>query len=111
MKTDIVKRIQEIEKSYCLLIIQEILDDSEYDDNLPYRNLLKDPYTRLKLPTYREDRGGNPLSKSEAVKQMNTLYEKKLKKVANKGDIYRSYHQKKMSGIKVVTYDIKGLLK
>ena len=32
MKTDIVKRIQEIEKSYCLLIIQEILDDSDYED-------------------------------------------------------------------------------
>jgi hypothetical protein len=83
----------------------------EYDDNLPYRNLLKDPYTRLKLPTYKEERGGNPLSKSEALKQMNILYEKKLKTIVKKNDIYRSYIQSKMSIIKVVTYDIKGLLK
>tara|TARA_R100000742_G_C4263718_1_gene81585 strand:- start:16 stop:549 length:534 start_codon:yes stop_codon:yes gene_type:complete len=86
-------------------------DDSDYDDNLPYRNLLKDPYTRIKLPTYKEDRGGNPLSKSEAVKQMDRLYDKKLKKIVKKNDIYRSYIQKKMSSIKVVTYDIEGLLK
>ena len=83
-----------------------------YDDTLPYRNLLKDPYTRLKLPTYKEDRGGNnPLSKSEAVKQMDTLYEKKLKRIVKKEDIYRSYLQKKMSNITVITYDIEGLLK
>ena len=83
----------------------------DYDDQLPYRNLLKDPYTRLKLPTYKEDRGGNPLSKVEALKQMDRLYDMKLKKIVKKNDIYRSYIQTKMSGIKVVTYDIKGLLK
>ena len=92
-------------------LVVEDQDDSEYDDNLPYRNLLKDPYTRVKLPTYREDRGGNPLSKSEAVKQMDRLYDKKLKKIIKKHDIYRSYFQNKMSTIKVVTYDIEGLLK
>ena len=92
-------------------LVVEDQDDSEYDDNLPYRNLLKDPYTRVKLPTYREDRGGNPLSKSEAVKQMNRLYDKKLKRIVKKNDIYRSYIQNKMSSIKVVTYDIEGLLK
>ena len=86
-------------------------DDTDYDDQLPYRNLLKDPYTRLKLPTYKEDRGGNPLSKSEAVTQMDRLYEKKLKNIVKRNDIYRSYMQKKMSSIKVVTYDIEGLLK
>ena len=86
-------------------------DDTDYDDQLPYRNLLKDPYTRVKLPTYKEDRGGNPLSKSEAVKQMDRLYEKKLKKIVKKHDIYRSYIINKMSTIKVVTYDIVGLIK
>ena len=86
-------------------------EDTDYDDQLPYRNLLKDPYTRLKLPTYKEDRGGNPLSKSEAVTQMDRLYEKKLKNIVKRNDIYRSYMQKKMSSIKVVTYDIEGLLK
>ena len=86
-------------------------DETDYDDTLPYRNLLKDPYTRLKLPTYKESRGGNPLSKSEAIKQMDMLYEKKLKRVVKKHDIYRSYLQNKMRSIKVVTYDIEGLLK
>ena len=93
------------------LVVEDQDDDTDYDDQLPYRNLLKDPYTRLKLPTYKEDRGGNPLSKSEAVKQMDRLYEKKLKRVVKKHDIYRSYLQNKMNNIKVVTYDIEGLLK
>jgi len=78
-------------------------DDTDYDDQLPYRNLLKDPYTRLKLPTYKENRGGNPLSKSEAIRQMDRLYEKKLKRIIKKHDIYRSYIQTKMREIKVVT--------
>ena len=92
------------------LIVEDQDDDTDYDDQLPYRNLLKDPYTRLKLPTYKESRGGNPLSKSEAVKQMNMLHEKKLKKIVKKHDIYRSYIQNNMSSIKVVTYDIEGLI-
>ena len=94
-----------------VLTEQDQDDETDYDDTLPYRNLLKDPYTRLKLPTYKEDRGGNPLSKSEAVTQMDRLYEKKLKNIVKRNDIYRSYMQKKMSSIKVVTYDIEGLLK
>ena len=93
------------------ILTEEDQDDSTYDDNKPYRNLLKDPYTRLKLPTYKESRGGNSLSKSEAIKQMDRLYEKKLKRIVKKHDIYRSYLQNKMSSIKVVTYDIEGLLK
>ena len=86
-------------------------DDTNYDDELPYRNLLTDPYTRLRLPTYKESRGGNPLSKSEAMVQMDRLYEKKLKKIVKKHDIYRSYKTDKMQSIKVVTYDIEGLLR
>ena len=39
------------------------------------------------------------------------LLDKKLKKIVKKNDIYRSYLQKKMSSIKVVTYDIEGLIK
>ena len=42
---------------------------------------------------------------------MDMLYEKKLKRVIKKEDIYRSYLQNKMRSIKVVTYDIEGLLK
>ena len=66
------------------LVVEDQDDDTDYDDNLPYRNILKDPYTRLKLPTYKEDRGGNPLSKSEAIKQMDRLYERKLKTIVKK---------------------------
>tara|TARA_Y100001938_G_scaffold39168_1_gene54253 strand:+ start:3556 stop:4083 length:528 start_codon:yes stop_codon:yes gene_type:complete len=87
-------------------------DQSEkYDDTLPYRNLLKDPYTRIKLPTYKENRGGNPLSKSQALTQMKTLYTKHLKKIIKKHDMYRSYFDNKIREPKVVTYDIEGLLK
>ena len=51
------------------------------------------------------------MSKSEAVKQMDRLYDKKLKKIVEKNDIYRSYIQNKMNRLKVITYDIEGLLK
>ena len=93
------------------LIIEDQISPNDSDDNLPYRNLLEDPYTRVKLPTYKEKRGGNPMSKSEAVKQMDRLYDKKLKKIVEKNDIYRSYIQNKMNRLKVITYDIEGLLK
>ena len=42
---------------------------------------------------------------------MDMLYEKKLKRIVKKHDIYRSYIQNKMSHIRVVTYDIEGLLR
>ena len=42
---------------------------------------------------------------------MDMLHEKKLKKIVKKHDIYRSYFQNKISNIRVVTYDIEGLLK
>ena len=78
----------------------------DYDDTMPYRNLLKEEFTRIKLPTYKEKRGGNPLSKSEAKKQMNVLYEKVIKKVLTKHDIYRTYTSSIMSSIKVVKYNL-----
>ena len=92
-----------------------ILEDqdsvNDYDDALPYRNMLKDPYTRIQLPTYKEERGGNPMSKSEARVQMNRLYDKKLRKIVRKHDIYRSYFIKRMSSASAVTFDMEGLLK
>ena len=86
-------------------ILTEEDQSEDYDDTLPYRNLLKDPYTRLQLPTYKENRGGNPLSKSEARKQMDVLYQKVLKKIVSKEDMYRSYKIKNMKSIKVVRYN------
>ena len=78
----------------------------DYDDTMPYRNLLKEEFTRIQLPTYKEKRDGNPLSKSEAKKQMNVLYEKVLKKVLLKHNIYRTYTPSKMSSIKVITFKL-----
>ena len=78
----------------------------DYDDTMPYRNLLKEEFTRIQLPTYKEKRGGNPLSKSEARKQMNVLYEKVIKRVLTKHDIYRTYTPSKMSSIKVITFKL-----
>ena len=94
-------------------IITERDQDSinDYDDNLPYRNLLKEPFTRVLLPTFRETREGNPLSKAEAQKQMDMLYEKVLKKIVTKNDMYRTYFLKKMRSMKAVRYDVEGLLK
>tara|TARA_Y100001938_G_scaffold63247_1_gene88047 strand:+ start:62 stop:613 length:552 start_codon:yes stop_codon:yes gene_type:complete len=93
------------------IIVEDQVAPNDYDDNLPYRNMLKDPYTRLKLPTYKEERKGNPLSKAEAKRQMEVLYERRLKKIVVKADIYRTYHHDKMVSTRVITYDIEGLLK
>jgi len=92
------------------ILIEEDQQTDDYDDNLPYRNLLTEPYTRLKLPTVKEFRDGNPTSKSQADKQMKVLYNEVLKKLMNKYDIYRTYKTKQISTIKAVRYDIEGLL-
>ena len=80
----------------------------DYDDTMPNRNLLKEEFTRILLPTYKEQRGGNPLSKSEAQKQMKMLYEKVIKKVMTKHDIYRTYTPSKMREVKVVKFKLGG---
>jgi len=93
------------------IIKEEDQDDSKYDNSLPYRNILREPYTRVKLPTFREKREGNPMSKAEARKQMRMIHNKVLKKLIDRFDVYRSYHTSKMGSPKVVRYDIEGLLK
>ena len=88
-------------------------DESGYDDNLPYRNLLKKPYTRMKLPTYRDTRGGNPLSESQAKQQMNVLYEKVIKRFVNRGkdyNVYRSYKYDKMVTTRVLNLNLGKIL-
>ena len=88
--------------------ILKVEDQTEdYDDTLPNRNLLKKPYTRLKLPVFKEKRDGNPISKSEAKKQMDVLYEKVIKKVMKqkKIDAYRTYHINLMSQMKALEFD------
>ena len=84
---------------------------SGYDDNLPYRNLLKKPYTRLKLPTFKESKGGNPVSKGQAVVEMKLLYDRVLKRWVKREDMYRTYSYNKMKTMKVIQYDVEGLLR
>ena len=79
----------------------------DYDDSLPYRNLLKKPYTRLKLPVFKEKRDGKILSQSKAKRQMDMLYEKVIKRIMNqkKLNIYRTYHINLMSQMRVLEFD------
>ena len=108
------KRIMEggkSERDDISLTIEDQDSPNDYDDNLPNRNLLKEPYTRLKLPTFREIRNGNPLSKSQAQTDMKMLYTRVLKRFIRQEDMYRSYSYDKMKTIRVVNYDIEGLLK
>ena len=93
-------------------VIEDQDDESDYDDNLPYRNLLKKPYTRMKLPTHRQNRGGNPLSKSQAKVQMDMLYEKVVKRFMGRGkdyQVYRSYKYKSMKELKVLHMNFERL--
>ena len=99
-------------KSANIFKVEDQDDESDYDDNLPYRNLLKRPYTRMKLPTYRETRGGNPLSYSEAKRQMDILYEKVIKRFINRGkdyQVYRSYKYKMIKGLKVLNINLEKI--
>tara|TARA_B100000073_G_scaffold88813_1_gene69667 strand:+ start:119 stop:655 length:537 start_codon:yes stop_codon:yes gene_type:complete len=101
-----------VEKGKSPITVEDQDSEDDYDDSLPFRNLLKDPYTRIKLPTYKEERvDGNQLSKSEAQRQMEVLYERVLKKTVKKEDIYRTYKHNNMASVKAITYDLEGLLK
>ena len=68
----------------------------DYDDTLPYRNLLKEEFSRIMLPTYKEKQGGDgsPLGKAEAKRQMKMLYTKVLKKFSEKTQFIVVTHNK-----------------
>ena len=89
--------------------------DDEEDDTLPYRNLLKKPYSRLRLPTYKETRtgaGSDVTSLSEAKIQMKMLYERVIKRFMKRGEayqVYRSYNFMNMGTIRVLTIDMQKL--
>ena len=91
------------------VIITEDQDFGDFDDETPSRNLITEPYTRIKLPTFREQREGNPISKAEAKKQMTMLYQKQLRRFVNMWDIYRSYSVENIKALRVVQYDIGSL--
>lgn len=90
-------------------VTEQDQDDNKSDDNLPNRNLLKEPYTRLKLPTFREIRDGQPISKAQAMTEMKMLYASVFKRFVKQHDMYRSYLYTNMSTMRVVRYDIEGL--
>jgi len=81
---------------------------SDYDDTLPNRGLLKEEFTRIMLPTYKERQGGDgsPLGLAEARRQMNMLYKKVLRPIIKKKNIYRTYSLSKMTSMKVVKYQL-----
>ena len=95
-----------------IFLVEDQVDEDSFDDNLPHRNLLKKPYTRMKLPTYKETRAGRPVSFAEAKTQMKMLYERVIKTFMNRGEgyqVYRSYNFKKMGTVRVLTLDMKKL--
>ena len=95
---------------YTNILNEEPQDETSVDDNLPGRNLLKKPFTRIELPQYRRIREGNPLSKAEASRQMEILYDKVLRNFVNFHDVYRTYSSNKMKELKVIHLKkIKGL--
>ena len=77
----------------------------------PYKNIIKEPYTRLRLPTFKDIREGKPISKVVAMVEMKKLYDKVLKKFIAKDDMYRTYSYGKINKGRIIRYDIDGLLK
>ena len=83
---------------------------NDYDDKLPYRNLLTEEYSRVTLPVFKMQREGNPLSLAESKRQMKMLYEKVIRKLINRWDIYRTYSIKKIKTPRVLKLNLEGLL-
>ena len=67
---------------------------------------MSEDYTRINLPTFKRERDGDKLSKSEAKVEGKKVYKKTLKPKILGDDVYRTYSVKKMSSIKIV--NIKG---
>lgn len=80
-------------------------------DRKPGGNQLKEPYTRIQLPTYGEPKSGKMMSRTQAMAEMKQLYNKVLKQWIKKEDMYRTYSYRKMKSVRVVKYDLAGLLK
>ena len=92
------------------IIVEEDQVSTSVDDNYPGRNLLKKPFTQIQLPFRGRIREGNPLSKSEASRQMEVLYKKVLRHFINFHDVYRTYSSDKIKELKVIHLkQIKGL--
>tara|TARA_B100000287_G_scaffold413532_1_gene445158 strand:+ start:2266 stop:2817 length:552 start_codon:yes stop_codon:yes gene_type:complete len=94
-----------------LPVTTEDQEEGQYDDELPNRNLLKKPFTRIKLPTYKEKQDGKKVSKSQAEVQMKRIYDRVLKKYIKQYQVYRSYSYKMIQTPSVVFYDAQGMVK
>jgi|TARA_R100000084_G_scaffold86612_1_gene41203 hypothetical protein len=86
-------------------------EDSDLDNNLPSRNLLKKTYTRVDLPYFKGNRDGHPLTRAEASVKMKLLYDRVLKRYVEKYNMYRTYKYKNIKNLKILQYDVKGLVK
>ena len=74
------------------------------------RNLIKKPITKIDLPYAGNIKGGRKLNMSESQRQMELLYEKKIKPFVKSMNMYRTYKIDKMKTIKSVKYGIRGIL-
>tara|TARA_Y100001937_G_C7017760_1_gene283954 strand:- start:11 stop:541 length:531 start_codon:yes stop_codon:yes gene_type:complete len=81
-----------------------------YDSTSEYRNLVKDPYSRIMLPTFNESSTGN-LGKQEAEVKMDRLYDRILKSFLKKEDVYRTYMSKKITRMSIVEMNFKKLMR
>tara|TARA_Y100001963_G_C6766775_1_gene442721 strand:- start:37 stop:633 length:597 start_codon:yes stop_codon:yes gene_type:complete len=95
-----------------LAIAKQDDKDESYDKGIkpPFKPELTQPYTRLKLPTFKEEQGGRPISKAEATRQMKLLYEQVLKKYVKTIGGYRTYSYDNIINPRAVQYDIGGLI-
>ena len=87
--------------------------DSNYDnvdETSAYRNIVKDPYTRVMLPTYNDAATGN-LGKETAHVRMENIYNKVLKSFLKREDIYRTYSTDKVRVLSVVEMNMKKLVR
>ena len=58
------------------------------------------------LPTFKVQRGNKVLGLAEAKQQMKVLYEKVIKRLLIKRNIYRTYKLEKMKNIKVIKFKL-----
>lgn len=90
--------------------IDSSFESDEYDESSKYRNLVRDPYSRIMLPTYGEPSTGN-LGKQEAIQRMENLYNKTLKPFLKKEDVYRTYTNKKIRTLSVVELNFNKMMR
>ena len=86
-----------------------IEDPKDELETVPGKGLLRETYTRITLPEFKQDFGAFiSLTRGEARVKMDRIYEKIIKKyLLTKYDAYRTYKVKNMKNIRVVLFEFK----